>query len=189
MADKELIASQGASLPSIKPKPLTMKQRVIKIKQDFQLRGILPNLTKKRRAFLSMYLDMNNKTHFFNALQCVKTCFNPKKSGTARAMAWEYQEILSPWIEQFLNDLQFTDEYIKARVLTLMHAKQTKFFSYQGKVCDSREIEALDVQLKATILASEIKGMKKTKDIPPQAVFNINFGDMDVSFSGPNKTD
>lgn len=190
MADKKIVESQALPVPSkTKTKTLTMKERVIKTREDFELRGILPKLTPKRRAFLAHYLNMKDKQHFFNAYQCVKTCFNPKTDASARAMAWENQEILRPWIEQFLNDLQFTDEYIKSRVLTLMHAKKTKFFSYKGEVVESREVEALDVQLKACILASEIKGMKRSKDTPPQAVFNINFGDMEVSFSSANNPD
>jgi hypothetical protein len=187
MADKKIVESQD--LPALPPnktkkKALNRNERLKKIREDFELRGILPNLTPKRRHFLRLYLDINDKKHFFNALQSVQTAFNPRSHASARSMAWEYSEMLRPWIEQYLNDLQFTDEYIKSRVLTLMNAKKTKFFSYQGQVTAQREVEALDVQLKACVLASEIKGMKRTKDTPPQAVFNINFGDMEVSFSG-----
>jgi len=190
MADKKLLTSQGASTPPAKrkQKQISRTKRLEIIRENIS-RGILPNLNPKRKYFLRLYLDINDKEHFFNATQCVRTVYNPRTHDSARSMAYEYLIILSPWIEQYLNDLQFTEEYIKARVLTLMHAKKTKFFSYKGEVTDSREVEALDVQLKACILASEIKGMKKTKDTPPQAVFNISFGDMDVSFSGSNKAD
>lgn len=183
MADKKLTTSQVPAVPQKKSKQLSRSER-LKIIQENIDKGILPNLTNKRRFFLRLYLDINDKKHFFNATECVRTVFNPRTHASARSMAYEYLIILRPWIDEYLNQLQFTDEYIKSRVLTLMHAKKTKYFSYKGEVTDQREVEALDVQLKATILASEIKGMKRTKDAPPAAVFNISFGDMDVQFAG-----
>jgi len=178
MADENLPASQ-----KIKKKVLTKTERLKKTRDDIA-KGILPNLTHKRRAFLSLYLDMDQKDYFFNALATVKRVFNPSTDGAARSMSWEYVEILKPWIEQYLNDLYFTDEYIKSKVVTLMNARETKFFAYQGEVQETREVDALDIQFKAVNLAADIKGMKKNQVQTSPAILSLNFGSTNIQIKG-----
>jgi hypothetical protein len=51
-----------------------------------------------------------------------------------------------------------TDQAIADKILALINAKKTMFFSHQGKVVDRREVEALDIQADITKFVTKIKG-------------------------------
>ena len=51
-----------------------------------------------------------------------------------------------------------TDQAIADKILALINAKKTMFFSHQGKVVDKREVEALDIQADMTKFVTKIKG-------------------------------
>jgi len=57
-----------------------------------------------------------------------------------------------------------------------MNATKTKHFSFQGKIQEQVEVEALDIQLKATDIACRVKGLYKDVATGVRPVFNINFG-------------
>jgi hypothetical protein len=63
--------------------------------------------------------------------------------------------------EAFTEGLEragLTDQAIADKILTLINAKKTMFFSHQGKVMDKREVEALDIQADMTKFVTKIKG-------------------------------
>jgi DNA-binding CsgD family transcriptional regulator len=51
-----------------------------------------------------------------------------------------------------------TDEKIADKIRGLIDAKETKFFSHQGEVTDSREVEALAIQSNMVQFAAKLKG-------------------------------
>ena len=51
-----------------------------------------------------------------------------------------------------------TDQAIADKILALINAKKTMFFSHQGKVVDKREVAALDIQADMTKFVTKIKG-------------------------------
>jgi len=135
-----------------------------------------PKLTAKRRKWLDHYLNYFDSKTFFNAMECTRIAYNPKSNGTCRSMSWEIREILTPYIDHWLDKTAFTDDFIKAKLFSLMNAKKIKYFAHQGRIKDMIEVEALDIQAKATDMACKVKGLYKDTHVGVRPVFNINFG-------------
>lgn len=148
--------------------------------------GSLPKLSNKRKAWLALYLDMDNSATFFNGSACTRQVYNvtDNKPNVVSAMSAKLLSIVRPYIDVWLNDLCFTEDFIKAKIFRLMNAKETKLAQHLGKFTDSCEVEALDIQLKAASLAADVKGMKKNVESGGvKAIFNLNFGSGARSFS------
>lgn len=57
-----------------------------------------------------------------------------------------------------LESAGVTDERIAKKISSLIDAKETKFFSHQGKVLETKEVDALGVQAQAVEFAAKLKG-------------------------------
>jgi len=109
---------------------LTVKQR--------KFIKLLPKCkTAKEAAILAGYSEKTAKD------QASQLLSNPK---------------LSSYIAQILDRAGLTDQAIADKILALINAKKTMFFSHQGKVVDKREVEALDIQADMTKFVTKIKG-------------------------------
>lgn len=62
-------------------------------------------------------------------------------------------------IREWMDDVGFSDNRLKAKLISLLDAKETKFFQFRGSVTEEREVEALSIQLKALNIAMKAKGM------------------------------
>jgi len=68
-----------------------------------------------------------------------------------------------------------SDNFLAAKVHSLINAKKTEYFQKDGKVTDEREIEALETQRKTLELATKLKGHLKD-----QSQGDINIGLMQM---------
>jgi hypothetical protein len=135
-----------------------------------------PKLTGKQRKFLNLYLDYDNPKTFFNALACTRIVSSSDNPGTLRKQSYQFTEKTRIHIDYWIENSALSDEALKSKLYSLMNAKQTKFFAYQGKIVDQREVEALDIQIRAASLVSEIKGLKKSPANPVKVEFYMDFG-------------
>jgi hypothetical protein len=71
---------------------------------------------------------------------------------------------------QILEKTGLTDEAIAKKLRALFDAKETKFFSDKGVVTDTKEVEALAIQLDTAKTLLKIKGHDKS--VLPQSVTN-----------------
>jgi hypothetical protein len=68
-----------------------------------------------------------------------------------------------------------TDNFLAAKVYSLINAKKTEYFQKDGIVTDQREMEALETQRKTLELAAKLKGHLKD-----QSQGDINIGLMQM---------
>lgn len=59
-----------------------------------------------------------------------------------------------------------TPDFAAKKCLSLMNAKEKKFFAFMGSVSDEREVDDLDVQLRALELWAKLYGVNKQHDEP-----------------------
>ena len=60
-----------------------------------------------------------------------------------------------------MEEKGLTDNFLAAKVHSLVNAKQTLYFQKDGIVTDQREVEALETQRKTVELAAKLKGHLK----------------------------
>lgn len=104
----------------------------------------------------------------FNATLAYKMAGFSASDSNIRTNAHKLLKKLSPLIKQWLDDMGLTDANLKIKLLQKLEAKETKFFTYEGKVITRVEVDALSIQLKALELAMKAKGMlsdKSTREI------------------------
>lgn len=62
-------------------------------------------------------------------------------------------------IEKWKGKQGLSEEVLKSKLFDLLNAKETKFFQKDGKVLETKEVEALGIQIKALDMGMKMKGM------------------------------
>ncbi|MBP8746150.1 MAG: hypothetical protein KBH86_13625 [Syntrophorhabdus sp.] len=120
--------------------------------------------TGKELKFLDFLFGDAN----FNATLAYKMAGFSASNSNIRTNAHKLLKKLSPLVKQWLDDVGLTDANLKIKLLQKLEAKETKFFTHEGKVITRVEVDALSIQLKALELAMKAKGMlsdKSTREI------------------------
>ena len=73
---------------------------------------------------------------------------------------------------QCLEAAGVTDDVLSEKIRGLINAKEVKHFAYQGKVEDTRKVDALGIQAQAVELACKLKGHIKGPSSGPEVVNN-----------------
>ena len=121
-------------------------------------------MAKERVSKLNVWFK-----HFIDE-SCSTTFLNKKES--ARAAKYQctteesyrsvgYQNFIkcADKIEKWLDEYGLSENALKIKLLSLMKAKETKFFAFQGEVIEQIEVEALETQRKTLDMALKVKGM------------------------------
>lgn len=104
----------------------------------------------------------------FNATKAYELAGFEASYQNRRPNACKLIKKLGPIIKQWLDDAGLNEASLKFKLLQKFEAKETKFFQHEGKVVETREIEAHAIQLKALELAMKARGMlsdKSTREI------------------------
>ena len=121
-------------------------------------------MLKKELKFLNFLFGEAN----FNATNAYELAGFQASHQNARPNACKLTKKLSPIIKQWLDDAGLTEAHLKMKLLQKLEAKETKFFAHEGRVIETREVEAHTIQIKALELAMKAKGMlsdKSTREI------------------------
>lgn len=114
----------------------------------------------KRQIWLAHYLNNDNPSTFLNGGASVRAagykCNNPDNEYN---VASQNYRLLQKKIELWLDEKGLSEGKLKEKLLYLLNAKETKFFQAEGKVTDTREVEALEVQRRALDMALKVKGL------------------------------
>ena len=70
---------------------------------------------------------------------------------------------LLPIINSWLDEAGLDETALKCKLVSLLNARETKFFTNGGKVAETRTVDALGIQIKALELAMKAKGMLSEK--------------------------
>lgn len=118
------------------------------------------NKGTKLDLWLRAYLNDDNPTTFLNkTASAIEAGYNATSQASFRVIGCANFKRKEKEIERWMDDVGMSDNQLKAKLLSLMDARMTKFFQYQGEVMDEKEVEALDIQLKATDMAIKVKGL------------------------------
>jgi len=160
--------------------PLTIKKKKKTGKLKSQNTKGLPRLSGKRLRWLNLYLNDQDMKTFFNGAECARQAYNfepaDNTENKVRAISSQNMKLLAPYIEKWMDEHGLTENKIKAKICQLMDAKETRFFSFQGEVTETREVEALDIQAKVVNLAADVMGLKKNVIAPVKVQFFMDFG-------------
>lgn len=80
-----------------------------------------------------------------------------------RRNAWDLYKTARERIGAQMDFWGVDERAIILKIRAKMSAQETKFFQKDGVVTDTREVEAHDIQLRATALAADLRGMT---DVP-----------------------
>jgi hypothetical protein len=111
--------------------------------------------TKQQRLWLINYLDRGNPDTFFNARASAEQAkYKTVDSGLCSRLRKRFRSEISDW----MDDEGLADDVLDAKLLSLLEATQTKFFSFKGEVYDERTFVDNSTQLKALDMAYKLKG-------------------------------
>jgi hypothetical protein len=114
----------------------------------------------KRDVWIKFYLDQSNRETFLNgkasAIAAGYKCKDPK---TFETIGSQNARILKDEISQWLDEVGLSKSALRQKLLSLIDAKETKFFQKDGIVTEQIDVEALGIQLKALELAMKSKSM------------------------------
>ena len=136
----------------------------------------------KHAVWFGYYLDRNGGA-FLDGFRSAKKAGYNGNDNVLRAIASQnakkYREQISKW----LQEEGYTEVALKSKLLSLMEAKETKFFSHEGKISDQVEVEALETQRRSLDMAMRAEGMYA----PERHLFDGNLNVEIVKFSDEDK--
>src|SRR4030042_2070778 len=112
-----------------------------------------------KKQWLKYYLEEGSPTYLNATQSAISAGYQAKNKNTFAQVGFKLRREFEPKISKWLDDHGFSDARLKAKVLSLMEAKETKFFAHEGIVTDQRDVEALGIQAKATDMALKVKGI------------------------------
>jgi len=114
----------------------------------------------KRNVWLYHFLNENNPETFMNRTASAKAAgYRGKSEESYRSIGYQNFTILHDVIEKWLDEHKLSEVALKNKLITLIDAKETKFFAHEGKITDSVDVEALEIQRKSLEMAMKVKGM------------------------------
>lgn len=114
----------------------------------------------KLNAWFKAYIDETNPSTFLNKTGSAKAAkYKCSTDESFRAVGYQNFTKLHDKIEKWLDDVGLSENQLKSKLVILLDAKQTKFFQKDGKVTDTREVEALEIQRKSLDMGFKVKGM------------------------------
>ena len=122
--------------------------------------NLFEGLTGKQAAWLRAYLDSSNPNTFQNGTGSARAAGYKASSDTAfRVIGAENFAKLSKRISVWIDEVGLSPEKLKLKLLSLVEAKETKFFAHRGKVVDQIEVESIETQRRALDMALKVKGL------------------------------
>lgn len=116
-----------------------------------------PPRLDKTTLWLSHFLDSSNKnTYLQRSNSAVAAGYKPGHS--AYTMGERNYKKYTDHISRWLDEVGLSENALKTKLLNLLDAQETKFFSDKGIVTDQRDVEALSIQQRALDMAFKVKG-------------------------------
>jgi hypothetical protein len=114
----------------------------------------------KLNAWLRAYLDENNPVTFLNKFTSAKAAkYKCKDDDSFAQIGCRNFKKVNDKIEKWFDEVGLSENALKNKLLSLMEAKETKFFAHEGTVTDQRDVDALGIQAKILDMAIKVRGM------------------------------
>ena len=114
----------------------------------------------KLNVWFKNFINENCSTTFLNKTNSAKAAkYNCSTDDSFRNVGCQNFTKCSDKIGKWLDENGLSENALKLKLLSLMEAKETKFFSYEGKITDQIEVESIETQRKTLDMALKVKGM------------------------------
>ena len=111
-------------------------------------------LTTKQRAWLKAYFET------FNATEAARRAgYRCREDDYFTSVGGQNLVKLRDEIEKWLDENGLSDTSLKLKLVSLMNAKETRFFAFEGKITDERKVEAVETQRRTLDMALKVKGL------------------------------
>ena len=118
------------------------------------------NRPNKLRAWLYHYLNEKNPNTFFNKSESARAAgYKANNENNLYCVGWQNYRKLQSLIEKWIDENELSNVALKNKLVSLIEAKETRFFAYEGKVISREEVNALETQRKSLEMAMKVKGM------------------------------
>jgi hypothetical protein len=111
----------------------------------------------KSLLWLSHFLNKDSSKTFMHRTNSALAA-GYKAGSSAHAMGnknnLKYEKEIAKWFDE----VGLSEAVLKTKLISLLEAKETKFFADKGIVTDHRDVEALGIQQRALDMAFKIKG-------------------------------
>jgi len=115
--------------------------------------------TNKLAVWLRAFLN-DGSTTFLDKTKSAKAAgYRCKNEESFASIGHQNFRKLRDTIEKWLDDQGLSEAALKTKMISLLNAKEVKFFQHEGIVSDQREVEAIETQRKTLDMALKIKGM------------------------------
>ena len=123
-------------------------------------RSVKQNKCTKKEIWLKHFLDDENQLTFLNKVQSVKAAkYKCNGEPSCASMGHENFKYHEKRINQWLEEEGLSENRLKIKLLSLLEAKETKFFQHEGMVTDEREVAAIETQRRTLDMAIKVRGL------------------------------
>lgn len=120
----------------------------------------MANRASKLNLWLKHYLDEACSTTFLNKTESAKRAgYKASSEESFRQIGCQNFTKLNDKISKWLDENGLSENALKIKLVSLLDAKETRFFSWEGQVTDQREVEAIETQRRTLDMAMKAKGM------------------------------
>ena len=114
----------------------------------------------KRNVWLSHFLNEATKRTFLNKVESVYAAgYKVTSHDSARNIGYANFKACQDKINKWLEEEGLSETALKLKLLSLLEAKETKFFTHQGEIIEEREVEAIETQRKTLDMAIKVRGL------------------------------
>jgi hypothetical protein len=125
---------------------------------------VVVKLSHREQLWLKCYLDQSNPDTFFRGVASVMAAgYKPGNPHAAATQGTKNKMKCLPLIEKWIDDVGMSEAELKRRLMEGLEARETKFFAYQGSVCEVRDVIPWGVRHDFLKLAMQSKGMLITR--------------------------
>ena len=117
-------------------------------------------LTPKQRLWLQAFFDESDPDTFFNKSASARAAQYKCKSDEAfRAIGYENFTKLHGIIDQWFDEHGLSEAKLKSLLIEGLNCTETKFFSHQGKVTETKNVVPLEIRRRYLEMALKVRGL------------------------------
>lgn len=114
----------------------------------------------KLNAWFRAYFDETNPDTFLNQTGAAKAAgYKAKTENAFACIGHQNYRKLQDRIEKWMDEIGLSENQLKIKLLSLLDAKETRFFQKDGVVTETRTVEALEIQRRTLDMALKMKGL------------------------------
>ena len=116
--------------------------------------------TPKQLLWLQSYLDESNPVTFFNKTGSARAAqYRCNSDAAFRAVGYQNFTKLHHLIDQWLDEHGLSEARLKSLLAEGLNCVETRFFTHQGKVTETREVVPLETRRRYLEMALKVKGL------------------------------